>query len=290
MNQLTPIHKLSSQMGLTSRTLRHWESEGLFYSMRDRDSGWRVYDENAVFCIRITALLRQLDIPVKEIKTVLDKKTYTCLCEVIEKQISILNSCNKDNIIKEERLATFRDVLERQTECAMTDKHMQQLVTEMEEKTMMFTQKNNESLHFINLPPMRTVYNIAIGISPEDEAMNPVIEWLKDSELTGTARLFGGNMPPMPSGEGKPYGYGMCASIPQDISIPETLKEMELPGGIYARYESTDDIAASWKSMMKLLAEDEKYTSDRSRLCLEEHIQKDNGGFLIILLEPVKVK
>ncbi|NLA86434.1 MAG: MerR family DNA-binding transcriptional regulator, partial [Clostridiales bacterium] len=34
MNSPIAIHKLSAQLGLTSRTLRHWESEGLFGSGR----------------------------------------------------------------------------------------------------------------------------------------------------------------------------------------------------------------------------------------------------------------
>lgn len=60
------IHRLAEQMGLTSRTLRHWESEGLFKSERDTSSGWRVYDEHALSCIRITAILRKIDIPIKD--------------------------------------------------------------------------------------------------------------------------------------------------------------------------------------------------------------------------------
>ena len=70
MNSPIAIHKLSAQLGLTSRTLRHWESEGLFESGRDCDSGWRVYDETAVLRIRLTALLRKLDIPISDIKKV----------------------------------------------------------------------------------------------------------------------------------------------------------------------------------------------------------------------------
>ena len=113
---------------------------------------------------------------------------------------------------------------------------------------MLNIQDTGLSLRFVTLPPMRAVYNIAVSVSPEDEAMNPVFEWLESAKLTGTARMFGGNMPPMPSSGGKPYGYGMCASIPEGIAIPEHFKEMRLPGGIYAMLESTDDITASISS------------------------------------------
>ena len=298
MNELIPIHKLSAQTGLTSRTLRHWESEGLFHSKRDMYSDWRVYDENAVLCIRITACLRQLDIPIKEIKAVLDKKTYDSLHRAIEKQISVLRAANNENAGKEKRLVQFLSILEKQDSREITDTKLFNILTgiklpdskqnDMEENIMSNTQ--SQSLQFVTLPPMRAVYNVIVGVSPEDDAMNPVLEWLESAGLTGTARLFGGNMPPMPSGEGKPYGYGFCASIPEGTSIPDHLKEMRLPGGIYAMLPSTDDIGASWNNLMKLLKDDAQYTSDRSRLCYEEHIRNDRNGFLLFLLEPVKAR
>lgn len=154
---------------------------------------------------------------------------------------------------------------------------------------------SNEQVKFITLPSMRMVYHIAISEAPEDEAMEPVLTWIKLTNLIGTARLFGGNMKPMPSGEGKPYGYGFCASIPEGVIIPKYLKEMTLPGGLYAVMESTDDIAASWKILMKNLSNHDKYKSDRSRLCLEEHIRNDNAEgdgneYFLRLMEPVKLK
>jgi DNA gyrase inhibitor GyrI len=99
----------------------------------------------------------------------------------------------------------------------------------------------------------------------------------------------------MPSGADKPYGYGMCASIPDGVSVPSNLKEMTLPGGLYAMIESSDDIPSSWEKLIKYLKANNKYKSDRSRLCLEEHIRNDNpegygNEYFLNLLEPVKLK
>lgn len=296
MNTPIPIHKLAAQVELTSRTLRHWESKGLYNSMRDKDSGWRAYDETAILCIRITALLRQLDIPIRDIKTVLDNKTYDSLCVVIEGQITLLKVHNKESARKEKHLVQFLSILKKQKKQMLTDIALSQILVDIrsaddsEHKMKELIITNNKILQFITLPPMRTVYNIAVGVSPEDEAISPVLDWLESVNLMGTAKLYGGNMPPMPSGTGKPYGFGMCASIPEDVDIPGHLKEMRLPGGTYARLESTDDISADWKKLMKWLSADERYTSDRSRMCLEEHIRDDKDGFFVILLEPVKAK
>lgn len=301
MKALIPIDKLSAQMGLTSRTLRHWESEGLFCSTRDSDSGWRAYDETAVFSIRITALLRQLDVPIKDVKAVLVSKTCDCLSSVIQRQISVLKACNRENADKEQRLMRFLSSFETQENQAISDSFISTLLTNLQsfnplenekEDFIMSTTQQNNSLQYVTLPPMRAAGFMSVGVSPEDDAMNPVLEWVESAGLTGTARFFGGNLPPMPSGEGKPYGYGMSAAIPENVTVPEHLHEMRFPGGVYARLESTDDIAGSWKKLKKMLSTDDTYTSDRSRynFCFEEHTRDDNGGFIITLLEPVKEK
>jgi DNA gyrase inhibitor GyrI len=99
----------------------------------------------------------------------------------------------------------------------------------------------------------------------------------------------------MPSGEGIPYGYGVLASIPEGIAVQAPLKEMNVPGGLYASFESSDDIGGSWKKLMQNLTDHEEYTPDRSRLCFEEFIRNDapegsGHDYFLNLLEPVKRK
>lgn len=56
--------------------------------------------------------------------------------------------------------------------------------------------------------------------------MEQVIKWLKERNLQGLSRFYGGNVKPFPTDCDSEYGYGMCASIPTDIVIPSYLKEM----------------------------------------------------------------
>ncbi|RQW07916.1 AraC family transcriptional regulator [Paenibacillus rhizophilus] len=163
------------------------------------------------------------------------------------------------------------------------------------EDLLMSNLEENNIIKIVTLPPMRVAYNIAVGAAPEDEAMAPVLDWIKSSNLLGTARFFGGNVVPLPSHLGTPYGYGMCAAIPDGVDVPSHLKEMVMPGGLYAMFESSDDIGDSWKTLMRYLSKHSKYKSDRSRLCLEEHIRNDNpdgsgSKYYLNLFEPVKVK
>ncbi|GGG15312.1 hypothetical protein GCM10010912_69690 [Paenibacillus albidus] len=291
MNRSVTINKMSEQMGLTSRTLRHWESEGLFRSERDPSSGWRVYDENAILSIRIIALLRKFDIPLKEIKTVIANINALKLYTVINNRILALEAQKEEIIRYQNRLERILKYLRLQDSNSCMDK----ILAEME-AVYMDNRIENKMYKIVNLPPMRVAYHISVSTSPEDEAMTPVMEWILSSNLEGTARFFGGNVKPFPGRIGAPYGYGMCTTIPESIHVPKHLKEMVLPGGLYAMMESSDDVGESWKILMKGLTEDDKYHSDRSRLCLEEHIRNESsassGGMLyhLNLLEPVKLK
>ncbi len=300
------INKLSAQLGLTSRTLRHWESEGLFESARDRESGWRVYDEAAVLRINITSVLRRLDIPLKDVKTVLDSKSSEVLEKIIKNRINSLDRDTGELTMRKNMLYGLLDSLSKtggHLSCSSLAELGDLINTvmqyhqrkEMEDIVMFENETLNSYVRFITLPPMRTVYHTAVGASPEDEAATPVIEWLKTAGLMGTARLFGGNTDPLPSKTNPEYGYGMCASIPEGVEIPGHLKEMRLPGGLFAVLPSNEDIYASWQLLMKYLSQNNEYTPDRSRLCLEEHIRNDNpegqgSQFMLNLLEPVRRK
>lgn len=307
MNKPVAINKLSAQLGLTSRTLRHWESEGLFKSLRDPNSGWRVFDQDAILCINITTLFRKLGIPLKDIKVIIHSRTFEKVEEAIKKQlislehnknelnkhrknlISILDSIAKfdDKQVDANSLKTLNNVINSLTE--------QNYNKKMEDFIMSDYKIPDINVRIISLPPMRTVYNTAVGTAPEDEAIAPILEWLESANLMSTARLFGGNVNPFPSKAKPEYGYGMCATIPEEVSIPPHLKEMHLPGGLYAMMPSSDDIYGSWQLLMKYLAQSDEYMPDRTRLCFEEHIRNDNPAgqgsqFILNLLEPVKRK
>lgn len=306
MSGWVTIDKLSAQLGLTSRTLRHWEAQGLFESHRDNSSGWRVYDESAILAIQITALLRRFDISIKNIGTVLQDMSVQSMYKVLLDQSSSIHSHKSELIHRESEIYFFLQCISAHIEESITKQLLSKLndkpsltsveQNENEEVLSMSTINHSAPIHvrFITLPPMRLAYYIAVSTSPEEEAMVPVVEWLEENHLLGTARLFGGNMKPFPSGENKPYGYGFCASIPENVSIPESLKEMRFSGGLYAMTESSDDIPGSWQALMRFLDNNPDYKADhKSRLCFEEHIRNDSpkgsgNQYVLNLLEPVK--
>lgn len=306
MSGFVTIDKLSAQFGLTSRTLRHWEAQGLFESKRDSSSGWRIYDEKAILAIRVTSLLRKLDISIKDIGTVLKNMSVQSMYEALSQQAASIHNQKTELTNREGEIHLFLQWISAHLEEPITNQLLSELnekscspsdgMTKTEEVISMPTINHSTPIHvrFITLPAMRFAYNVAVSTSPEDEAMIPVNDWLDASQLLGTARLFGGNTNPHPSGENKPYGYGFCASIPENVKIPAHLKEMRLDGGLYALTESTDDIYGSWQALMGYLDNHPDYQADHnSRLCLEEHIRNDcpkgsGNEYALNLLEPVK--
>ncbi len=305
MDQHIAIQKLSEQMGLTSRTLRHWEAEGLIKSSRDPYSGWRSYDSHNVLRIKVTALLRSYDISLRDIKKILDSGCCETLCAVVRRYLRMLADQKRLNDSAEKSLKALLSLLnghkgERLHEAALE----QMLLTipagedgeqKKEDQIMMNTNNANLHVRIVTLPAMRAAYYVAVSVSPEDEALETVTGWLKAQNLTGTARIFGGDMPPMPGGDNKPYGYGVLASIPAGVSVCAPLKETNVPGGLYAVLESSDDIGGSWKKLMQYLSNHEEYTPDCSRKCYEEHIRNDapegsGREYFLNLMEPVKRK
>ena len=304
MDHYVAIHKLSEQLGLTSRTLRHWEAEGLIASRRDMDSGWRSYDSRNVFFIRVTALLREYDIPLKDIKKILDSGKCETLESVVRKYLSEMDDTRLALTGLEKRLRSLLHTLQN-LDPDLTEHSLEQIVAgipalnageaEMETNSMMHEPIGTPAVRFVTLPALRGALYTAVSLSPEEEAQKTVIEWVKASRLEGTARYFGSDLPPYPSGEGKPYGYGVLAAIPEGVEIPAPLKEIIVPGGLYAVMESGDDIGSSWKKLMQSLHASDEYAPDPTRQCYEEHVRNDapDGSgheYFLRLMEPVKRK
>ncbi len=271
--------------------------------MRDPGSGWRVYDEAAVLAVEVTAYLRSFDISIKEVRAVLEDMSLETMNQVIVRHIQLISGYKQEWASRElavTRLLQHTSVL---SEKALTTELLYQLKnTVVPQSRGQKKEKNNVEaiapvhVRFITLPPMRLAYHIAVSASPEEEAIAPVTAWLTHAGLLGTARLLGGNMPPFPGKDTKVYGYGMCASVPENAEIPAPFKEMRFAGGLYAMMESSEDIYGSWQKLMKHLKKHPEYVSDhKSRLCFEEHIRSDHAEgsgnpYVLNLLEPVRTR
>ncbi|MCL2420751.1 MAG: MerR family transcriptional regulator [Defluviitaleaceae bacterium] len=310
MDELITITKVSSSMNISSRTLRYWESAGLFTSIRDAQSGWRLYDEAALQCIRITDLLRRLDFSIKDIKEVMEKRTPEALRDVLIKQLGRLDKTRTVLDTRRQAIAELISMLDHEQQ-ALTISSLESILhpVAVERKKHVvskhglqggFSMGNIESkfdeVQIIKMPPMRTAAFSCVGTEPEDEAYFPVKHWIVENGLEGTMRIFGFNTEPYPSDDNPVYGFGVCATVPDEVEIPKPLYEMKLPGGIYAVISGaaySGDPSYGWQKVHALCNDsDWEWMYDSDRLGLEEHIECANGKqpFIIPILFPVKKK
>ncbi len=67
-NPLMTIGELSRRTGVSIKVLRRYDEQGLLYSAGRSSANYRLYDESALWCVRVVTGLRNLGLTVGEIR------------------------------------------------------------------------------------------------------------------------------------------------------------------------------------------------------------------------------
>ena len=62
------IHEIESKTRLTKKSIRYYEEEGLISPKRNALNDYREYDENDLNTLKLIKFLRELNIPINDIK------------------------------------------------------------------------------------------------------------------------------------------------------------------------------------------------------------------------------
>lgn len=73
MSETMNINQVEKMTGVSKRNIRFYEKEGLLLPKRNSENGYRVYDETDIWRIKVIKMLRMLDMPLEEIKNVLEE-------------------------------------------------------------------------------------------------------------------------------------------------------------------------------------------------------------------------
>ena len=73
MKENLSINQVEKMTGVSKRNIRFYEKEGLLLPKRNEENGYRVYDENDIWRIKVIKMLRMLDMPLEEIQCVLEE-------------------------------------------------------------------------------------------------------------------------------------------------------------------------------------------------------------------------
>ena len=86
---LMTVKKVCETAKISVRTLHHYDNIGLLKPSRISDSGYRLYDEDALEKLKTILIFKELDFPLKEIKEILNNKNFDKKAAV-EQQIVLL--------------------------------------------------------------------------------------------------------------------------------------------------------------------------------------------------------
>lgn len=107
------VNEVSKLTGISARTLHHYDAIGLLKPTKVTKAGYRLYDDTALSRLQIILMFRELQFPLKKIKSILDNPTFE-VKEVLGEQIKLLE-LQKKHI---EELISFA----REIQCKGVDK------------------------------------------------------------------------------------------------------------------------------------------------------------------------
>ena len=96
------VNEVSKLTGVSVRTLHHYDAIGLLKPTTVSEAGYRLYDDTALERLQQILLFRELEFPLKEIKSILDSPNFD-RCKALEQQITLL-------ILKKEHLEKLIDL------------------------------------------------------------------------------------------------------------------------------------------------------------------------------------
>lgn len=162
--ELKTIRQISLDYGVSRRMLCYYEEIGLMKSSRKDDYAYRVYDEDAIQRLQQIIILRKLQIPVKQIKDILNNQNVVVVIEIFKQKISELDE-------EITALSTLKLILMR-------------FVDELQEK----------DVRIVYLPPMTVAAAYATGEGCEGKANDMITQFVKESgllKIKQDARSFG---------------------------------------------------------------------------------------------------
>ena len=88
--ELQTVSQVSKALGISAQMLRYYERSGLVESLRKENYAYRVYDAENIKRLQQIAILRKLQIPMKQIKGILENQNSAEVIEVFRHNISEL--------------------------------------------------------------------------------------------------------------------------------------------------------------------------------------------------------
>ena len=249
--ELCTAGQISKDYNISTRMLRYYEQMGLIGSSRSEDYAYRMYDGDAVKRLQQIIILRKLQIPVKQIREILDNTDALSVIEVfkqniseIDEQITALSTVKSilSRFVEEMRqkadiqlkLDLLKDtsILSVVSSLSFSDNKIKEKVSMDELNKAVEQLPKRTDVRIVYLPPATVAAVQSTEGVPEWDAFDKLAEFAKKVDLLKIkpdARSFGYNC--MIDGRD---GYEAWATIPEDMEVPAPFVKKTVPGGLYA--------------------------------------------------------
>ena len=179
------VKQVSELTGISIRTLHYYDEIGLFKPSEVTESGYRLYDDNALQTLQQILFFREFDMPLKEIKAVLKNPD-------LDKN-ELLKSQQKLLILKKERLeriiGSIDDILKGENKMdfeVFNKTDIEQMYRDML-KNMTDEQKNIFIKEYGSMEAFEQHF-LGSAASPQAQKnFEKVVEWYGDKESAMTA-------------------------------------------------------------------------------------------------------
>lgn len=285
--ELKTIRQVSLDYGISRRMLCYYEEIGLIKSSRKDDYAYRVYDENAIQRLQQIIILRKLQIPVKQIKDILNNQDAVAVIEIFKQNISQLDAEITALSTLKSILMRFMDELQEKADVSFkldlfNDKTMLAIVSTLsfsqniikENVSMEELNKANDNLskladsdvRIVYLPPMTVAAAYASGEGCEGKAGDMITQFVKESGLLNIkpdARSFGFDCSKGAAVIGEPsHVYEMWVSIPDDMEVAAPFVKRTFDGGMYAAHVLRTWDFQDWRLLKEWVDASDKYDND----------------------------
>lgn len=285
--ELKTIRQISLDYGVSRRMLCYYEEIGLIKSSRKDGYAYRVYDENAIQRLQQIIILRKLQIPVKQIKDILNNQNAVEVIDIFKQNISQLDEEITALSTLKSILMRFIDELQEKADVhlkleLLNDKTMLTIASTLsfsqnkikEKVSMEELNKANKKLNkledkdvrIVYLPPMTVAAAYAMGEGCEGKASDMITQFVNESgllKIKPDARSFGFDCSKGAAVLGEPSRvYEVWVSIPDDIDIPTSLVKRTFDGGLYAAHVLRTWDFQDWRLLKEWVNASDKYDND----------------------------
>ncbi len=91
------IKEIADLAGVTTRTLRYYDQLGLLIPSEIGENGYRYYDHNCLLRLQQVLYFRELDVPLKEIQTILSRPNFQLLPALENHRNALKNQVKRIN-------------------------------------------------------------------------------------------------------------------------------------------------------------------------------------------------